>query len=67
MRKEFEVRLLVNALLREGSIVKLDTDREDEPFYVELSVGWPQLPYRRDTVGEGASRTREITSNAMLR
>ena len=27
------VRLLVNVLLREGSIVKLDTDRESGPFY----------------------------------
>jgi len=32
-RKPFEVRRLVNALLREGSIVKLDTDREGGPFY----------------------------------
>ena len=32
-RKPYEVRLLVNALLREGSIVKLDTDREGGPFY----------------------------------
>jgi DNA-binding transcriptional ArsR family regulator len=46
-RKPFEVRLAVNALLREGSIIKLDTDREGGQFYVELSVGWPQLPYRR--------------------
>jgi hypothetical protein len=32
-RKPFEVRLLVNALLRQGSIIKLDTDREGGPFY----------------------------------
>jgi predicted transcriptional regulator len=32
-RKPYEVRLSVNALLREGSIVKLDTDREGGPFY----------------------------------
>jgi hypothetical protein len=32
-RKPFEVRLLINALLREGSIVKLDTDREGGPLY----------------------------------
>ena len=29
----FEVRRLVNAMLRESSIVKLDTDREGGPFY----------------------------------
>jgi hypothetical protein len=32
-RNTVEVRLLVNALLREGSIVKLNTDRECGPFY----------------------------------
>jgi predicted transcriptional regulator len=32
-RNAIEVRLLVNALLREGLIVKLDTDREGGPFY----------------------------------
>ena len=32
-RKPFEIRLTVNALLREGSIVKLDSDREGGPFY----------------------------------
>jgi hypothetical protein len=32
-RNAFEVRLLVNALLREGAIVKLDTDREGGPFF----------------------------------
>jgi hypothetical protein len=32
-RKPFEVRLFVNALLREGVIVKPDTDREGGPFY----------------------------------
>jgi hypothetical protein len=32
-RNAAEVRLLVNALLRDGSIVKLDTDREAGPFY----------------------------------
>jgi hypothetical protein len=31
-RKPYEVRLSVNALLPDGSIVKLDTDRENEPF-----------------------------------
>jgi hypothetical protein len=30
-RKPFEFRLSVNALLREGSIVKLDNDLEDGP------------------------------------
>jgi len=32
-RKPFEVRLLINALLREGAIVKLDSGREGGPFY----------------------------------
>src|SRR5262249_10591265 len=32
-RSALEVRRLVNAMLREGSIVKLDTDREGGPFY----------------------------------
>jgi predicted transcriptional regulator len=32
-RKPYEIRLLVNALLREGSIIKLDTDRDGGPFY----------------------------------
>jgi hypothetical protein len=32
-RKPFEIRILINALLREGSIVKLDTHREGGPFY----------------------------------
>ena len=32
-RKPFEVRLLINALLREGAIVKLDSSREGGPFY----------------------------------
>jgi hypothetical protein len=32
-RSVVEVRILVNALLRDGSIVKLDTDREGGPFY----------------------------------
>jgi hypothetical protein len=30
--KAFEVRLSVNALLREGSIIKLDSDREGGSF-----------------------------------
>ncbi len=33
MRQPAEGTLLVNALLREGSIVELDTDREGGPFY----------------------------------
>ena len=32
-RKPYEVRLLINALLREGSIVKLDTNGEGGPFH----------------------------------
>jgi hypothetical protein len=36
MRKPFEVRLLINAPLREGSIVKLDTGREGGPFNRDL-------------------------------
>jgi predicted transcriptional regulator len=32
-RKPFEIRLSVNALLRDGSIIKLDTDGEGGPFY----------------------------------
>jgi hypothetical protein len=38
------MRLLVNALLREGPIVKLDTDREGEPFY-EMSQCAVTLPH----------------------
>jgi predicted transcriptional regulator len=42
-RKPYEVRLLVNALLRNGSIVKLDTDRDGGPFYV--SFRWASVKF----------------------
>jgi len=45
-RKPFEVRLLVNALLHEGLIVKLDTDREGGPFYAP--AGYVDPVYRLD-------------------
>ena len=32
-RKLFEIWLAVNALLRDGLIIKLDTDREGGPFF----------------------------------
>jgi hypothetical protein len=45
-RKPYEVRLLVNALLREGSIVGLDTDRKGGPFYA--LPGYIEASGRRD-------------------
>jgi hypothetical protein len=57
-RKPYEVPLFVNALLREGSIIKLDTDREGGPFYVELSVGWPPI---------AVSAHRKLTINSKAR
>jgi DNA-binding IclR family transcriptional regulator len=45
-RKPFEVRLLVNTLLREGALVKLDTDREGGPFYA--LPGYVEASEKRD-------------------
>jgi predicted transcriptional regulator len=45
-RKPYEVRLLVNALLREGSIVRLNTDREGGPFYAP--AGYVEASEKRD-------------------
>jgi hypothetical protein len=35
-RKDTEILLLVNALLRDGAIIKFDTDREGRPFYAPV-------------------------------
>jgi hypothetical protein len=40
-RKPFEIRLLVNALLREGPIVKLDTGCEGGPFFAPADYREP--------------------------
>jgi len=40
-RNAAEVRLLVNALPREDSIIKLDTDREGGQFYAPASYVEP--------------------------
>jgi hypothetical protein len=45
-RKPYDVRLLVNALLREGLIVKLDSDRDGGPFYA--LADYREVADRRD-------------------
>jgi predicted transcriptional regulator len=46
-RSAVEVRQLINALLREGSIVKLDTDRGGGPFHA--LAGYVEPADRLDT------------------